>query len=74
MIADIFQAKVERIEISNSAALGAAMRAANASAQQTWYELNNFFTAAKSQIHPNTANKEVYEQKLKDYALLIEQH
>ena len=71
MIADIFQAKVERIEISNSAALGAAMRAANASSKQTWSELNSMFTAAKSQLLPNVANKEAYEQKLVTYAQLL---
>jgi len=73
MIADVFQAKVERIEISNSAALGAAMRAANASSKQAWSELNSMFTAAKSQLLPDEANKEAYEQKLVKYAQLLKQ-
>jgi xylulokinase len=72
MIADIFQAKVERIEISNSAALGSAMRAANASAQQSWEFLNNSFTGAESQVLANPNNAEIYEEKLKAYSKLLE--
>lgn len=72
MIADVFQAKVERIEISNSAALGSAMRAANASGQESWDSLNKNFTAAKSQLLPNSSNASIYEDKLKAYAHLLQ--
>ncbi|WDE97459.1 FGGY family carbohydrate kinase [Lentisphaera profundi] len=73
MIADVFQAKVERIEISNSAALGAAMRAANASSKQDWKELNELFTGAESQLLPNTQNATIYDDKLIQYRELINQ-
>ena len=71
MIADVFQARVERIEISNSAALGAAMRAAHACSEISWEELNKYFTAAKSSLEANSENAQIYEEKLKKYQKLI---
>ncbi len=71
MIADIFQAKVERIEIANSAALGAAMRAANAHGKIPWSELNAKFASAKSQLFPRKENSASYQEKLAAFAKKI---
>ena len=71
MVADVFQVKVERIEISNSAALGAAMRAVHACSNITWNELNCKFTSAESSLNPNANNSSIYKEKLKAYRKLI---
>jgi len=46
ILADVFSARVERLETSNSAALGAAMRAAHAVTRIGWQELTEKFCIA----------------------------
>ena len=55
ILADVFQARVETISAPNSAALGAAMRAANAVAHIPFAELNARFCRPVATIEPNAA-------------------
>ena len=50
IIADVFNAKIDRLEVSNSAALGAAMRACQAHSNSSWNSINSKF------IKPQKAN------------------
>ena len=43
IIADVFNAKIDRLEVSNSAALGAAMRACQAHSNSSWALINSKF-------------------------------
>ena len=58
IIADVFNAKIDRLEVSNSAALGAAMRACQAASNTSWNEINNkFIKPAKGKsLSPNAYN------------------
>ena len=75
VLADVMNCRVSRIEVSKSAALGAALQAAHGwlTARQTevkWEKLVAGFTAPVpgSDILPNKRNAKVYEQMLKQYA------
>ncbi|MCM8540111.1 MAG: FGGY family carbohydrate kinase [Lentisphaeraceae bacterium] len=62
VIADVFQAKIERLTVSNSAALGSAMRAYQASSEADWQSVNSLFikTDDSKSINPkpfSLANK-----------------
>ena len=70
ILADVFQAQIEKTAITDSAGLGAALRAANAVAKVPFHELFEQFTASKEIIKPNPANKIIYENALKKYAEL----
>lgn len=74
VLADVFNATVERLKISDSGALGAAMRAAHAVAPQefSWSTLTRMFTACDSclTIKPIPANAAIYDRLLPDYAAL----
>ena len=70
IVANIFQAKVERISVSDSAALGAAMRAANAIDGTSWEFMNEEFTAHFSIITPDTATSATYKESLARFAEL----
>lgn len=72
LIADIFQAPVERFAVANGAALGAALRAAHACGQNLT-ELSTRFCqpAADSRIEPNRATKDVYAKALDAYQTLL---
>jgi len=67
ILADVFQAQIEKIAITDSAGLGAALRAANAVAKVPFYKLFEQFTASKEIILPNPDNKAVYDDALKEY-------
>ena len=67
VFADIFQAEVEKIAIADSAALGAAMRAANACQNQSWESLYSQFTAANETIPPNQQTAVIYQKMLEKY-------
>ncbi|MCM8534169.1 MAG: FGGY-family carbohydrate kinase [Lentisphaeraceae bacterium] len=43
LIADVFNAKIERLKVTNSAALGAAMRAYQATTESDWQSVNSIF-------------------------------
>ena len=71
VIANIFQAPVERFSVANSAGLGSAMRAANADTGASLFELADSFTASSENrvFEPDTTLKPVYDEfvnKLKD--------
>jgi xylulokinase len=67
ILSDVFQAQIEKIAITDSAGLGAALRAANAVAKVPFHELFEQFTASKEIIQPNPENKAIYEDALKRY-------
>lgn len=74
VVADVFQAPVERFEVSNSAALGAALIAATAgghdlvSLQQTFCK-----SAPGSLLQPDTSLAGKYSTALADFGKLLEQ-
>lgn len=70
VFADVFQTPVETIASRNSAALGAAMRAANASGGHEWGALYAAFARAETCTRPNPATAEVYAKMLAEYAKL----
>jgi xylulokinase len=68
--ADLFQARVEKIAVADSAALGAAMMAAHAVGQVPWDELVAKFASATETILPNPATAATYDRLVKAYAEL----
>ena len=75
VLADVMQCRVERIEVSKSAALGAALQAAHgwlvADGQNAkWDKLVAGFTATVpgSEVLPNKATAKIYAQLLQKYA------
>lgn len=70
ILADVFQARIEKIAISDSAGLGAALRAANAVDSVPFGELYDKFTATKEIIYPDKNNAAVYKDALKRYSEL----
>ena len=67
-IANVFQATLEKISVSESAALGAAMRAASAVGNHTWKELAGAFAKTVSTIEPDRSLADVYDKALSAYA------
>jgi len=67
IIADVFQAPVEIINVKNSAGLGAALRAYHTVTQISYEELNKRFGSVSDIVVPNQQNKAVYEKMLKNY-------
>lgn len=69
VLADVFAARVERLETGNSAALGAALRAANAVSGTGWDELSECFCRAVPgmDVLPVQANAAVYRDLLPRY-------
>jgi xylulokinase len=72
--ADVFQARVERISIPDSAALGAAMRAANAVDGISWSSLREKFSATTSIATPDASTSETYKDALARFAELERKH
>ena len=74
LVADVFQAPVERLDVANSAALGAALIAAT-SAGKDLVELQTIFCkpAARSQLLPDTSLAGKYSTALADFRKLLEQ-
>jgi xylulokinase len=71
VFADVFNADVYRLEVSNSAALGAAMRAANAAENIPWKELTDAFCApAGAPVHPIAENVGAYDELATAYTEL----
>jgi len=75
VMADVMNCRVERIEISKSAALGAALRAAHgwlvaAGKKPAWEQLVAGFTdpVPNSEIRPNPKAAKVYDQLIEKYA------
>lgn len=72
IISDIFQAKVECIQVSNSAALGAAMRAGNAHRKNDWSTWVSAFSQVGLSFEPNASNAQAYAQKSEQLQRLIQ--
>lgn len=72
LVADVFQAPVERLDVSNSAALGAALIAAGAAGHDV-SELQKTFcqASAGSQLQPNPALDQVYENSMPAFKDLL---
>jgi xylulokinase len=75
IMADVHKCPVYRFEVSNSAALGAALRAAQADIEETgapveWEEVVEGFTdpVAGSRIDPDADASLIYDAKVEDYA------
>jgi xylulokinase len=70
VLADVFNATVERLEVDNSAALGAAMRAAQALEGLSWDELTSRFCRCDvtRTVTPNRQNVAVYKALLPVFA------
>lgn len=63
ILADIFQAEVQRLEVTGSVALGGAIRAAQHCLNYSLETLETHFCNNGSEvIKPNKANKEIYEK------------
>jgi xylulokinase len=76
VLADVFNARIERLDVANSAALGAAMRAAQAVESLSWDELTARFCrcdAARS-IAPEPQNVAVYQALLPVFAAFEAEH
>jgi xylulokinase len=74
ILADVFQAQIEKIAITDSAGLGAALRAANAITRVPFSKLFEKFTAAKKVISSNPDNATIYDNALKRYTELEQEH
>ncbi|MDD5699383.1 MAG: FGGY family carbohydrate kinase [Victivallaceae bacterium] len=70
ILADVFQSPVERISVSDSAGLGAALRAANAVENIPFEELFEKFSATTAITPPVAENAPGYETALRKYAEL----
>ncbi len=67
-IANVFQTPLERIAVTDSAALGAAMRAANAVGDLSWKELASAYASPVSTVDPDRSLAAVYTNALSAYA------
>ena len=72
ILSDIFQAKVQRLELSGSVALGGAIRAAQHGLNFPLNILEKRYCALGSEeILPNKKNKEIYNQLSKSIKLML---
>ena len=71
LIADIFQADVQRIAVPDSCALGGAMRAANVAGGISFEALAGTFTSTTSVIHPSRNTSHAYGACLEAYKAFI---
>ncbi|OGV34960.1 MAG: hypothetical protein A2020_13350 [Lentisphaerae bacterium GWF2_45_14] len=67
ILADVFQAEIESISIKNSAALGAALRVANAVGEIPFHKLFDIFCVPNEVIKPDSANAKVYKDASSRY-------
>lgn len=67
VIADVFQARLEKISVANSAGLGAAMRAANAAGGESFADLAAAYCAPVDTIDPIAEHAETYDKLLEQY-------
>jgi xylulokinase len=67
-LADVFQARVELIAVPDSAALGAALRAAQAVGKHSWEQLSRSFAAPVDIVEPKPALAALYDERLRAYA------
>lgn len=75
IVADVFQVPVERLDISNSAALGAALIAATAQGHDLETMQSAFCKASPgSEIHPNRDLAATYDDALTRFQELLKNH
>jgi len=76
ILADVFEATVERLEVGNSAALGAALRTAQAVEGLSWHELTGMFCRCDPgrRVAPRAAAAAAYRRLLPRYAALELEH
>ena len=69
MMADVFNCPVQKLAVSNSAALGAAMRAVQTIENKSWLELAELFTpfTASTHITPDPNAQNIYEPLRQTY-------
>ncbi len=70
ILADVFRARVERLSTGNSAGLGAAMRAAQATTNTSWSRLNELFCrpAPDQTVEPIPAQADIYDEMRTEFA------
>jgi xylulokinase len=74
LVADVFQAPVERFAVANGAALGAALRAAHASGHDLISLQSQFCKpAAGSRLEPDSASAAIYDDAVIDFQRLLDQ-
>lgn len=73
LIADMFQARVEFIAVPDSSALGAAMRAAQATGSFTWRDLSNKFAGSTDSLAPTPGSCQTYAPVLAAYRQFLEE-
>lgn len=74
IIADVFQVPVETLAITDSAALGSAIRAANAADGCDFEALYRKFSRAEKTVTPDLATASVYAEALAAYASSEKRH
>ena len=67
ILADVFQAQIETISVTNSAGLGAAMRAANAIEGIPFPKLSDRFCRVAEVIEPDSTNRSMADARLKAF-------
>lgn len=67
LLADVFQSRVETIQVTNSAALGAALRAANAVEGVSFAELSKLYCCPASVVEPDPAKREQADAMLEAF-------
>lgn len=73
ILADVFQAELETISVTNSAGLGAAIRAANAVDGIAFEELYARFCRPEKRVYPNPECRGIYEELLERFRLFEKQ-
>ncbi len=73
ILADVFQAQIETVAVTNSAGLGAAIRAANAVAGIPFAELYQTFCETVEKVDPNPTTAPVYQELAIKYSKLEKQ-
>jgi xylulokinase len=71
--ADVFQTPVERIDVSNSAALGAALIAAAAAGHDLTALQDTFCRVTGPSIQPDHSLEDLYEDTLDDFSELLDE-
>lgn len=71
IVADIFQVEVERIATSNSAALGAALRAASMQSGSSLIDLSAAFADQSRLFAPDPAARKIYDNFVEKFRLHI---
>ena len=72
VLADVFQAEIQSLSVSNSAALGAALRAANGAGDHEWESLFGQFCKLDPEVTtPQPGNAEVYAEMAERFQALL---